>query len=207
MFEPLAPLKAPRKLPKATPTHEEVVAMLKAIPGEKPLHTRDRAMLEVFYSSALRREELIKLRLEDLDLDGGLVRVEEGKGGRGRIVPAGRHAVEWLRKWLGIRPKLVRDDTHGRVFVSKSGNPMDGPSVRDVVRRWAKAAGITKALSPHALRRACATEMIKSGAPVAFVKEILGHVDFSSIDSYVRLVVGDLKKALAEHHPRERASE
>jgi site-specific recombinase XerD len=172
MLEPLAPLKAPRKLPKATPTHEEVLAMLRAIPGKKPLHLRDRAMLEVFYSSALRREELIKLRDEDLDLDGGLLRVEEGKGGRGRIVPLGRHAAEWLRKWLGIRLRLVRDDSHRRVFVSKSGLPMDGPSVRDVVRRWAKAAGITKALSPYALRRACATEMIKNGASVAAVKEI-----------------------------------
>jgi len=203
----LAPLKAPRKLPKATPTHDEVMAMLKAIPGDKPKHLRDRGILEVFYSSALRREELINLRIDDLDLDGGLIRVEEGKGGKDRIVPAGRHAVDWVRRWLAIRPRLVRDDSHRRVFVSKSGLPLDGPSVRDVVRRWAKAAGITKPLSPHSLRRACATEMIKNGAPIAFVKEILGREDYSSINTYVRLVVGDLKKALAAHHPRERIEE
>jgi site-specific recombinase XerD len=207
MLAVLAPIRAPRRLPKATPTHEEVMAMLVAIPGTKPLHTRDRAMLEVFYSSALRREELIQLQLDDLDLDGGLVRVENGKGGHGRIIPAGRHAVDWLRKWLDVRARLVRDDTHRRVFVSKSGGVLDGPSVRDVVRRWAKAAGITKSLSPHALRRACATEMVKNGAPIAFVKEILGHEDFSSMDAYVRLVVGDLKKALAAHHPREKGPE
>jgi integrase len=69
---------------------------------------------------------LIQIRLDDLDLDGGLVRVESGKGGRGRIVPAGRRAVEWLRKWLDVRVRLVRDDTHGRVFVSKSGPPPTG---------------------------------------------------------------------------------
>ncbi len=103
------------------------------------------------------------------------------------------------------RPSLVgRREDPGLVFVSKSGSPIDAPSLRDVVRRWAKAAGIEKPVSPHTPRRSCATEMIRNGANATHVKELLGHEDLSSIDSYVRLVVTDLQDALRKHHLREK---
>ncbi len=180
--------------------------MLHAIPLDSPLRVRDRAILELFYSSALRREELIQLRIEDLDLDAGLLRVEHGKGAKDRVLPVGRHAVEWLRRYLAhARPRLASTSVMtSLVFLSKRGNPLDGPSVRGIVMRWAEAAGIAKAVSPHALRRSCATEMMRHGAGAGHVKDLLGHEDFSSLDAYVRLVITDLKEALEKHHPRER---
>jgi integrase/recombinase XerD len=125
------------------------------------------------------------------------------------VVPVGRHAVEWLRRYLAhARPRLASTAAPvAHVFLSRSGRPLDGPSVRDVVNRWAAAAGIETTVSPHALRRSCATEMIRHGASPAHVKEILGHEDFTSIDAYVKLVVTDLKEALERHHPRERSAE
>lgn len=94
-------------------------------------------------------------------------------------------------------------EEHGRVFVSKRGLPLDGSAVREIVRRWAKAAGIATPVGPHTLRRSCATEMIRRGANPAHVKDILGHADFASIDAYVRLAVVDLKETLRKYHPRE----
>jgi len=209
LSKPLATIRAPRRLPQTTLLHADVLKMLHAVPLDTPLHVRDRAILELFYSSALRREELIQVKIEDLDLEGGLLRVEQGKGGKDRMVPVGRHAVDWLRRYLAhARPRLASTAVAvPNVFLSKSGRPLDGPSVRDVVIRWATAAGLEKPVSPHALRRSCATEMIRHGASAAHVKELLGHEDFTSIDAYVRLVVTDLKEALEKHHPRERLGE
>ncbi len=109
--------------------------MLHAVKLDHPRGVRDRAILELFYSSALRREELIRL-----DLDGGLVRVERGKDAKDRIVPMGRHALEWLRRYLhGARPRLASTASPvPLVFLSRRGNPLDGPSVRDI----AFAAGV-----------------------------------------------------------------
>jgi integrase/recombinase XerD len=199
-------LKQPKLLPRHTLSHQEVMRVLQAVPADTPIHIRDRAILEVLYSSAVRREELAKLRLEHLDLDGGLLRIEGGKGNKDRVAPLGRHAIEWLGRYVNsARPALLhRREDPGCVFLSKRGLALDGSSVREAVRRWARAAGIDKPVGPHTLRRSCATEMIRAGASAGHVKEILGHEDFASLSSYVKLAAADLKEALLRFHPRER---
>ena len=198
-------VKAQRRLPRNLLAHAEVVAILRSVPADTPIHVRDRAVLEVLYSSAIRRQEVIALAVEDLDLDAGLLTVRQGKGGKDRVVPVGRHAVDWVRRYLqAARPALMRrTDDHGRVFVTKRGQPLDGSAVREIVRRWSRAAGIGKPVTPHTLRRSCATEMIRAGANPAHVRDLLGHEDFTSLGAYVNLAAHDLKEAIAKYHPRE----
>jgi integrase/recombinase XerD len=137
------------------------------------------------------------------------VRVERGKGGKGRVDPLGRVAGAWVKRYLlAIRPELVRGRADpGWLFLSKSGGKLDGESVRRLVAGAARAAGIAKNVTPHALRRACATEMMRAGANPWHVKELLGHEDFRSLDVYAKLTILDLKEAHRRHHPRERMRE
>lgn len=199
-------MKEPRRLPKNTPVHQEMMKLLQSVPGDTPIHVRDRAILEVFYSSAIRRAELAHLTLLDPDLEHGLARINQGKGGKDRIVPIGVHAIDWIKRYLvSSRPYLMKGkDEHGMLFVSKSGRPLKPDAMNIIVGRWSNAAGIEKKLSPHALRRSCATEMIRNGANPSDVKDLLGHDDFSSLGPYVKLVAADLKEAQAKYHPRER---
>ncbi len=201
----LKALRKPRRLPKVALSHPEVMRMLERIPGDTPVHLRDRAVLEVLYSSGLRRQELADLGLGSPDVEAGTLRVEEGKGGKGRIVPLGRAAGLWVSRYLvAARPALQgRREDPGALFLSKSGRPLNGNAVREIVRRWAGAAGIEKAVSPHTLRRSCATGMIRNRANPAHVKDLLGHEDFASLDAYVRLEIADLKEAHRRFHPRE----
>jgi integrase/recombinase XerD len=205
LLKVLAYLKEPKLLPKNTLSHAEVVRILESVPADTPIHVRDRAILEVLYSCGIRREELVCLDLAALDLEGGVIRVEKGKGAKERVVPVGRHAVEWLGRYLAAaRPSLLGGrEEHGRVFVSKRGLPLDGTSVLEIVKRWARAAGIEKPVGPHTFRRSCATGMIRGGAGVGHVKDLLGHEDFASLSSYVKLAIVDLKEALKKYHPRE----
>jgi site-specific recombinase XerD len=204
--EAVGPIKEPKLLPKVALSHEEVMAVMQKIPGTSAVQLRDRAMLEVLYATGVRRQELVDAKLTDVDLAGGVLRIECGKGSKGRIVPLGRAAVEWLGRYLqAARPALMgRGEDPGWLFVSKSGAKLNGNVVREVVRRWAKAAGITKEVSPHTLRRSCATGMVRNRANLAHVRDLLGHEDFGSLHAYVRLEITDLKDAHRRFHPRER---
>ena len=121
-------------------------------------------------------------------------------------MPIGRVATEWIRKYLlAVRPKLARAKPEAPwLFVSKSGARLDGAGVRERVMRWAAAAGLKKKITPHSLRRACATEMIRRRANPYHVKELLGHEDLRSLDVYAKLTILDLREAHREFHPRER---
>jgi integrase/recombinase XerD len=162
-------------------------------------------MVELLYSTGLRRSEAANLTLDGLDLGGGLVHVRLGKGGKDRVVPLGTHAAEWMRRYLqSARPALLgRAEESGRVFLSKRGKPLNGDPVTLLVKRWREAVGLSNPVTPQGLRRSCATEMIRAGANPAHVKDILGHEDFSSLAAYVKLAVVDLKEALKKFHPRE----
>lgn len=201
----LKPIRTPNSLPKQALSYPEMRRILERIPGDTAIHLRDRALLELLYSTGFRRQELVDLNLADVDFEAGLIRLDEGKGGKGRVVPLGRVAGGWLERYLrASRPALLgRREDSGKLFLSKSGHPMNGNSIREIVLRWAKAAGITKEVSPHTFRRSCATGMIRNRANPAHVKDILGHDDFRSLDAYVRLEIQDLKEAHRKFHPRE----
>jgi integrase/recombinase XerD len=204
-LESLRPIRTPKRLPLGTLAHPEMLRILERIPGDTPLHLRDRALLEMLYSTGLRREELVQVAVVDVDFAGEMVRVEEGKGGKGRVVPLGKVAALWVEKYLrSARPSLLgRQEDPGKLFLSKSGRPLNGNAIREIVRRWTKAAGIQKPASPHTFRRSCATGMIRNRANPAHVKDLLGHDDFRSLDAYVRLEIQDLKEAHRKFHPRE----
>ncbi len=205
LLGPLKNVRQPKLLPKETLSHAEMMKILERVPGDTAIHLRDRAILEVLYSTGMRRQELIDLTLPDLDLEGGVLRIQSGKGGKGRMVPVGKAAVEWLKRYLAsARPALLgRKEGPGVLFLSKSGAPLLGDSVKEVVRRWAKAAGLSKNATPHTLRRSCATGMVRNRANLAHVKDLLGHEDFTSLQSYVKLEIVDLKDAHRKFHPRE----
>lgn len=202
-------VKEPSMLPRDIPTDAEVRRMLASTDLTRATGFRDRAILEVLYSAGMRRQELADLTVGDVDLNQGYLRIERGKGGKGRVVPLGSVAGDWVRKYLlAIRPELVRGKADsGWLFVSKSGGKLDGESVRQTVLKAAEAAGIEKKLGPHALRRACATEMIRRNANPWHVKELLGHEDFRSLDVYAKLTILDLKAAHKRYHPRENSTE
>ena len=198
-------VKVPRGLPKDIPTDAEVRRILATADLSRTTGFRDRAILEFMYSTAMRRQEVADVRMEDVDFSERFVRIESGKGGKGRVVPLGRVAGEWLRAYLlAVRSEMLRSKPDpGWLFVTKSGNKMDGNMLREVVVKAAKRAGIKdKRITPHALRRACATEMIKREANVYMVKELLGHADLSTMDAYVKLLIVDLKEAHRKYHHR-----
>lgn len=206
LVEAVEYVKNPQSLPRDIPTHQEVEKMLHVMDLSMSTGFRDRVILELVYSTGMRRQELLDLKVGDVDLAQGYVLIERGKGGKGRVVPLGRVAGDWVKKYLlAIRSELLRGRPDpGWLFVTREGKKLDGESIRQMVMRSAKLAGVQKNVTPHALRRACATEMIRNNANPYYVKELLGHEDFRSLDVYAKLTILDLKAAHKKHHPREK---
>lgn len=167
---------------------------------------RDRAVFEVLYSSGLRRNELTGLTLADVDYDGGFMFVRQGKGGKDRLVPVGRTALESLRRYvLEARPLLAANDCDA-LFVSRRGFKMGDMTIKEGVERVTKAAGLRKHVRVHALRHACATHLLNAGADIRYVQELLGHACLTSTQVYTHVSISKLKETHAKHHPRENGS-
>jgi len=184
------------------PTEEEIKRLLAQPNVSEPIGLRDRALLETFYTCALRREELAALSVFDPDLRQGLLRVL-GKGRKERMVPLGRQAVHWLQQYLEHgRPKLVKDriDEAG-LWVGKDGKQMGGPGIRVAVQRYASAAGIETPISPHTLRRACVTHMLRNGAHPVQLQMLLGHSTLATLGQYLRVTILDLKSTHRRSKP------
>jgi integrase/recombinase XerD len=185
--------KAVRPLMTA-PSVEQVLALLAQPDITTPRGIRDRAFLETAYSTGARLEELTQLSLRDLDLERGLMRVM-GKGRKERMLPLGRESVSWLREYIGdARMKLAGDqaEDQGRLWLAKGGRPLSGRGIRWMLSRYARDAGLVS-ISPHALRRACATHMLRRGAHPVQIQHLLGHVDASTLNPYLRLTICDLQ--------------
>ncbi len=196
----------PHRLPHVVLNREEVEEILRVPDTSTSTGMRDQAILEVFYSTGLRLGELIRLRVEDVDQEGGFLRVESGKGGKSRVVPLGQEAMRFVKGYLlKGRPHLApkgRDEK--ALFVNKEGNPVSKQAVEIMVRMAGRRAGIGKPVSPHTLRHTFATLMVKNGAPVEAVSKMLGHVFLSTTQVYTHVAGVDVKKAHGEAHPRER---
>ena len=198
-------LKEPQRLPRSVLTNAEMKRLLKK-PDTKTLRGyRDRTILEVLYSSGIRRGELLSLRCDDVDPEGGFLRINQGKGRKDRIVPVGKIAVRYLETYLkGIRPFLLKDGDIPWLFVSTLGRKMGRNSLGWMIGRYAQSAGLNKTVTPHTFRRSCATEMIKNKANLYHVKEILGHSKLETLNKYCQLALVDLKEAHRKYHPREK---
>lgn len=189
-----------RKLPEFL-TVEEVEKLLEAPDQSNPLEARDKAMLELMYSTGMRVGELVALDLEDVDLKNRLVRVR-GKGRRERIVPFGRVAEEALRLYLSLRGRFLKGREERALFLSERGRRMTERNFRERLALYARRAGITKKISPHTLRHSFATHMLEAGADLRVVQEFLGHANLATTQIYTHVTAERLKKVYEKAHPR-----
>lgn len=194
-------LRVPKSLSEA-----QVEALLNAPDVQTPLGERDRSMLELMYASGLRVSELVTLKTFQVGLNEGVVRVS-GKGGKERLVPFGEVAQEWLERYLhGARAALLEGRQSEDLFVTSRG-PHAGQAMSRVmfwviVKKYAQAAGIAVALSPHTLRHAFATHLLNHGADLRAVQMLLGHADISTTTIYTHVARERLHALHARHHPR-----
>lgn len=187
--------KAPRKLPQVLDADEAV--RLVEVPTDAPLGLRDRALLELFYSSGLRLSELCALRWRDLDLESGLVMVL-GKGEKQRLVPVGPHAITALREWL--RDSGGRAETH--VFPGRAGGAISQRAVQIRIKQLAVRQGMFKDVHPHMLRHSFASHVLESSGDLRGVQELLGHSDIATTQIYTHLDFQHLAKVYDAAHPR-----
>ena len=178
------------------------MARLLEIDGEGPLVDRDRAILELFYSSGLRLSELGDLDLHDVDLADATARVT-GKGGKDRIVPVGREARRALRTWLMARSALA-DPDETALFVSRRGTRLSPRSIQDRVKYWARHQGIDANVYPHLFRHSFATHLLESSHDLRGVQELLGHANISTTQVYTHLDFQHLAQIYDSTHPRAR---
>ena len=202
--DPSDRMETPRKgrvLPEVL-TVAEVEAMLAAPSADHPLAWRDRALLELAYGAGLRVSELCGLAGPDLLLSDGLVRVF-GKGGKERLVPIGRKVVGPLSIYLNqTRPSLDRGRSEGRVLLNARGGPLTRVGAWGIIKRVAKAAGLTRRVTPHTLRHSFATHLLEGGADLRAVQEMLGHVDLSTTQIYTHVDREFLRSVHRQYHPR-----
>ncbi|MGA2319139.1 MAG: tyrosine-type recombinase/integrase [Solirubrobacteraceae bacterium] len=215
--------RRPSYLPRVL-SSREVARLLDAIPTSSPLQMRDRALFELAYSSGLRAEELISLKIGDVDHDGEQLRVE-GKGRKTRFVPVGEPAMAAIGLYLELaRPALTAPPAGGAgsgqaraaspaarprhareedaLFLSKSGRPLGTSDVRRRLRTWTARVGVGGGASPHALRHSFATHLLDGGADLRSIQEMLGHASVSSTQIYTRVESARLRRAYARSHPR-----
>ena len=191
--------KTARKLPKVL--SEEEVNKLLDINLNNDFDYRNKAMLELMYSSGLRVSELINLTVNDVDLKNSLVRIF-GKGSKERIVPLNDYATEALNNYiLYHRPKLFKQKENNYLFLNNHGNQMTRQGFFKTLKKIAKEKGIKSELSPHTLRHSFATHLLKYGADLRSIQELLGHSDISTTQIYTHITNEMLEKNYHEYHP------
>jgi len=205
--DPAAELELPRvgyKLPNVM-NKDEVERVLTQPKIEVPLGIRDRAMLEILYSSGLRRMELLHLKLYDVDQKQGLITVREGKGKRDRVVPIGERALAWLDMYLNtLRPEIVRQPDNGVIFLNSNGAPFTPNHLSWLARQYVKSAGIGKAGACHIFRHTMATLMLEGGADIRYIQAMLGHVRLDTTQIYTHVSIRTLKQVHTNTHPGAR---
>lgn len=189
-----------RRLPDTLDADQ--MARLLKIEGSEPDTVRDRAMLELFYSSGLRLAELTGLNLGDVDPGDNTVRVT-GKGNKTRIVPVGRFAREAVTAWLAIRDESANAGEQA-LFVSSRGTRISPRTVQNRVRYWAQRAGLSRRVYPHLFRHSFATHLLESSSDLRSVQEMLGHADISTTQIYTHLNFQHLAQVYDKAHPRAR---
>lgn len=199
------------RLPKDIPNHDVIMKVLEHPHPKDVDGLRNRAILELLYSSALRNGEICNLRIQDLDLEKGIVFISEGKWRRQRLVPVGKRAIEALRKYLRqtrgkfTRPSYIEASGNARedhLFLTIQGKPMTDPTVRYVVLKHRVATPETRKMTVHGLRHACATQMLRHGSNIKAIQELLGHSRISTTSIYTHLNTKDLERVQEKCHPR-----
>ena len=194
---PKTSLKLPHVLSK-----DEIELLLEAPDTSKPLGVRDAAMLELLYAAGLRVSELINLKLQDINLEAGFVRIF-GKGSKERIVPIGMHARKKINHYLNTARSLrLKQTSSPYLFIARLGKPMTRQGFWKLLRRYAILAGLNKKITPHSLRHSFASHLLEGGADLRAVQIMLGHVDISTTQIYTHVTREHLKKLHKKFHPR-----
>ena len=193
--------KLPRALPK-TLTEQDVDLLLEAPDTDTALGIRDRAMLEVLYATGLRVSELVGLRIAQVSMDMGVLKVM-GKGSKERLVPMGEVSLDYLRNYVdSARPELLSGKLSDDLFVTAHGVSMTRQMFWYLIKKYSKKIGLNKPISPHTLRHAFATHLLNHGADLRVVQMLLGHADISTTQIYTHVARERLKQLHSKHHPR-----
>jgi integrase/recombinase XerD len=205
MANPAADLDLPRgekRLPKHILNATEVERVLAGPDVSDPLGLRDRAILEVFYSTGMRRMELLNLKLHDLDAERGTVMVRQGKGKKDRMIPMGARAFAWVARYAEeARPKLLAGPDDGTVFLTSLGGRFEPGRLTQLVRDTVRAADTGKSGACHLFRHTCATLMLENGADIRFIQQQLGHAELSTTQIYTQVSIRMLKEVHTRTHP------
>lgn len=197
------PPKPPQSLPKVILDEKEIRRLMQAPDMQTHAGFRNRVILEVLYDTAIRRLELSRIRLADLDVETGYIRIH-GKGDRDRVVPVSPRVCDLIQNYLRfVRPHYVQGHDCGYFILNRWGRRMAPNAVWDAVRSCVRLSGIPKRVSTHTLRHTCATHMLRNGAPVRYIQEMLGHESLKSTQVYTHVTINDLKKIHAQYHPGE----
>jgi integrase/recombinase XerD len=195
--------RVPRRgLPYGLPTPAEMERLLSAPDVSTPLGIRLRAMMEVLYATGIRNAELRALRIWDVDLNEGTLTVVRGKGQKDRVVPLGAHACHWVGVYLArVRP-LWAKGTNSILFVTQTGRRIHYVPLSRFIRDCARKAGLTKRITAHTLRHACASHMLRAGAGIRHLQRLLGHRSLATTEVYTHVEISDLKRVHRKCHPR-----
>jgi len=202
--DPTLKLDPPKRAPRFPKTLSEadVEALLAAPDVAAPLGMRDRTMLEVLYAAGLRVSELVGLKVFEVNLDAGVLRIM-GKGSKERLVPLGEEAVDWVRRYVkDSRSSLLKKKSSDFLFVTGRAAPMTRQAFWQNIKRYGARAAPNKHFSPHVLRHAFATHLINHGADLRVVQMLLGHADISTTQIYTHVARERMKLLHAKHHPR-----
>jgi site-specific recombinase XerD len=194
--------KLPRRLPQVL-SPQQMAGLLEAMDGEEPLELRDRALFELIYSSGLRCQEALDLRIRDVSFDSCEIRAK-GKGRKVRVVPVGEVALKALRHYLrdGRNSLTAGDAQEDRLFVSRNGRPLSSSDVQRRLARYLARAGAPMGTSPHTLRHSFATHLLEGGADLRAIQELLGHSSLRTTQVYAHVSAAHLRRTYRRAHPR-----
>jgi integrase/recombinase XerD len=203
----IAYAKQPQRLPRGILSASEARKIMQAPDTKSAIGYRDRTILEVLYSSGIRKTELRDLTLNDVDYHDGFLRIQ-GKGNKERVVPIGRIACRYLENYIkSVRPELIKDPYNNHLFLSSRGNRFNHNAVWVLVKKYAHKARIKKNIHCHTFRHTCATAMLRNKADVRIIQKLLGHSSLDSTQVYTRVSITDLKEVHQRCHPREKDKE
>jgi integrase/recombinase XerD len=211
LLNPCEGLRLPKlgdRLPRAVLTKSEARTVLDAPDTCTKQGIRDRAILEVFYSTGIRLEEMARLTIHDVDTRNGFLRVNQGKFAKDRVVPLGGKACDYVREYLTkVRAEWARKNRDERALWLSSiqpHGPLKSQRIEQMVREYGRQAGITRNVSPHVWRHTCATHLVSSGANIAYVQRLLGHRSLETTQRYSRAAAAEVKATHRKAHPRQK---
>ena len=204
--DPSELLETPKKevhLPEVL-SLEEIDRMIAQIDMSKSESHRNRAIIEILYGSGLRVSELVNLRLSDIYIKEGYMRIT-GKGSKQRLVPISPIAIEWFKYWIQDRSKLdIKPEAIDIAFLNRYGRQLTRAMIFTIIKSLTRAADIKKTISPHTLRHSFATHLLQNGADLRIIQQLLGHESISTTEIYTHVDINDLREAVLKYHPENR---